>query len=188
MNRYEKGQIYKIVDVGYNKMYIGSTTEPLSKRMERHRHFYDRYRKGLSNFVTSYYIFNEFGVENCKIEWIGDFPCNSRKELEAEEGNHIRRNDCVNKKIAGRTPHQYNIENYKDNKTKINEKNKKHYEQNREATNERHRKNYWANRDKVLANQAQKITCSCGSIHRKGDKTKHERTKKHQDWLKQQEE
>ena len=40
MNRYEKGQIYKIVDIGQTKMYIGSTTEPLSKRMERHRSDY----------------------------------------------------------------------------------------------------------------------------------------------------
>lgn len=34
MNRYEKGQIYKIVDVGYNKMYIGSTTENLKKGLK----------------------------------------------------------------------------------------------------------------------------------------------------------
>ena len=45
---------------------------------------------------------------------------------------------------------------------------------NREATNEKHRNNYQANREKVLANQTQKITCGCGSICRKGDKTKHE--------------
>ena len=32
MNRYEHGQIYKIVDAGFNVCYIGSTTEPLSKR------------------------------------------------------------------------------------------------------------------------------------------------------------
>ena len=37
MNRYEKGKNYQIVDVGFNKCYIGSTCESLSKRMERHR-------------------------------------------------------------------------------------------------------------------------------------------------------
>ena len=37
------GQIYKIVDIGQTKMYIGSTTEPLSKRMERHRSDYKQY-------------------------------------------------------------------------------------------------------------------------------------------------
>ena len=32
MNRYENGKIYKITDVGYNKCYIGSTCESLSKK------------------------------------------------------------------------------------------------------------------------------------------------------------
>ena len=43
MNRYENGKIYKITDVGYNKCYIGSTCENLSKRMERHRKQYKEY-------------------------------------------------------------------------------------------------------------------------------------------------
>ena len=46
MNRYENGKIYKLVDVGYNKCYIGSTCESLSKRMERHRKQYKEYSKG----------------------------------------------------------------------------------------------------------------------------------------------
>ena len=31
-------------------------------------------------------LFDEYGVENCKIVWIKDSPCSSKKELEAEEG------------------------------------------------------------------------------------------------------
>ena len=34
MNRYENGKIYKITDTGYNKAYVGSTCESLSKRIE----------------------------------------------------------------------------------------------------------------------------------------------------------
>ena len=30
-NKYQNSKIYKIVDVGYNKCYIGSTVEELSK-------------------------------------------------------------------------------------------------------------------------------------------------------------
>ena len=40
MNKYQNGKIYKIVDVGYNKCYIGSTTETVSQRMARHRNCY----------------------------------------------------------------------------------------------------------------------------------------------------
>ena len=95
MNRYEKGQIYKIVDVGYNKCYIGPTCESLSKRTERHRSQYSPYLEGKRQYLTSsFFLFDEFG----KIEWIEDYPCSSKKELEKREGEHQQKNDCVNKK------------------------------------------------------------------------------------------
>ena len=225
MNRYSKGQIYKIVDVGYNKMYIGSTCEDLKKRFERHRNCYNAYNDGRQkSSMTSFLLFDEFGVENCKIEWIENYPCNSKKELEAREGQLQQENDCVNKNIAGRTVKQYRIDNkerlneicrnynkehkqelkeyvernkeyfkqkakeyYQREKECINEKHREQYQNNKEATRARHKKNYWENRDKVLANQAIKITCGCGRVCGKGDKSKHERTNKHQEWLKQQE-
>jgi len=42
-NKYQRGQIYKIVDVGFNTCFIGSTIEPLSKRMSKHRSKYKDY-------------------------------------------------------------------------------------------------------------------------------------------------
>ena len=69
MNRYDNGKIYKITDVGYNKcMYIGSACESSSKKMERHRTQYNHYIKGkMKKKTTAIDIFNEFGIENCKI-------------------------------------------------------------------------------------------------------------------------
>ena len=32
MNRYEKGKIYKVVDLDFNKCYTGSTTEPFKQK------------------------------------------------------------------------------------------------------------------------------------------------------------
>ena len=98
-NRYQNGKIYKITDVGYNNCYIGSTTESLSQRMARHRKAYQSYTEGRSN-LTVFQIFHEYGRENCKIEWIENYPCNCKKELEAREGYHIRNTNCVNKVIA----------------------------------------------------------------------------------------
>ena len=40
MNKYEKGQTYKIVSPDFGKCYIGSTTEGLSKRLARHKSSY----------------------------------------------------------------------------------------------------------------------------------------------------
>lgn len=98
-SKYQRGQIYKIVDVGYNLCYVGSTCEKLSQRMVRHRIDYRNKKKKLS--VAK--IFDEYGVENCKIEWIEDCPCNSRKELLAREGHYIKNTECVNRNVVGRT-------------------------------------------------------------------------------------
>ena len=68
MNKYQNGKIYKIVDVGYNKCYIGSTCESLSQRMARYRVCYKSFMKGVSGRTRSFDLFQEFGIDNCKIE------------------------------------------------------------------------------------------------------------------------
>ena len=58
-NKYQNGKIYKIIDIGYNKCYIGSTCEELSMRMARHRSNFKRFLKGSSNnHIRSYDLFN----------------------------------------------------------------------------------------------------------------------------------
>ena len=70
--------------------------------MSGHRHKYQRYLKGLKDNTSSFYLFDKYGVENCKIELLELYPCNSKAELTAREGHHQRNNDCVNIQIAGR--------------------------------------------------------------------------------------
>ena len=222
MNKYQNGKIYKIVDVGYSKCYIGSTTESLSQRMTRHRAAYLKYLRDGRVKLKSTVIFDEYSPENCKIELIELYPCDSRMELLRKEGEHIKCNTCVNKIIAGRTIQEYrqdnaeiisikakayreqnyehlkqlrdekreylnesNREYYKANKEQINEKHRQHYANNKDDINTKHRSHYEQNKEKVLANQAKKITCNCGVTHRKGDKAKHERTKRHQQYMEQ---
>ena len=45
---YSKGKIYKIWDNLYTICYVGSTTQPLSKRMVKHRCDYKRYLQKLT--------------------------------------------------------------------------------------------------------------------------------------------
>ena len=101
MNRYENRKIYKITDVGYNKCYIGSTCESLSKRMTRHKEKFQAYQRGNANvhYLTSFALFDVFGVENCKIELVETFACNTKEELLSREGHYIKNTDCVNKVI-----------------------------------------------------------------------------------------
>ena len=86
-NKYQNGKIYKIVDIGYNKCYIGSTCEELSRRMSHHRAKFKRFLNGIKETYTrSYDIFNEYGVENCKIELIEYYKCDTIQELRRKEG------------------------------------------------------------------------------------------------------
>ena len=70
--------------------------------------------------MRSYDLFIEYGVENCKIELIEYYKCDTLQELRKREGEHIRNNECVNKNIAGRTKKEYNI----DNKERVRENEK----------------------------------------------------------------
>ena len=87
-NKYSRSKIYKVTDIGYNKCYIGSTIEPLAKRMSKHR---SSYAKACRNtYCRSHDLFAEFGLENCKIELIEIYPCSSLIELLKRETEYIR--------------------------------------------------------------------------------------------------
>ena len=162
-NKYSKGQIYKIVSPDFSKCYVGSTCEGLSKRMARHRYMFTQHTtRGKESYRCVNRLFEEFGVENCKILWIEDYPCNSKKELGAREGFYQQSIDCINKKIEGRTDKEYR----EQNKEKEQERHKIYYENNldkrkayNEANKEKHRqyhKEYQEkNRAKIQAQRKQ---------------------------------
>ena len=133
MNKYQNGKIYKIVDVCYSKAYIGSTCEELSQRMARHRYMYNQHIcRGKESYRSANRLFDEFGVDNCKIELVEEYPCANQMELHRREGYHIQNNDCVNKIVAGRSDKEYR-------------------DQNAEREKERHKDYYMKNQDKIKA-------------------------------------
>ena len=132
-SQYRNGKIYKIVDIGYNECYVGSTIEALSKRMCQHRCYFNGNRPRPCNIII---LFEKYGLENCKIELIENYPCNSKEELTAREGYHIKQNNCVNKIVAGRSKKQW----YQNNADHASNKAKEYREQNKEHIKEIHRK------------------------------------------------
>lgn len=94
-DKYKNGQIYKIISITREgKCYAGSTCERLSQRLARHKYMYNQYKnRSNENQRSANKIFDAYGVENCIIEWIEDWPCNSKKELTAREGHHIKLNE-----------------------------------------------------------------------------------------------
>ena len=196
MPDYQKGKIYKIWDNAYNKCYIGSTCAQLSSRMVDHRKNYKMFKKGnpTKTYITIYDLFDEFGVDNCKIELLELYPTNSRAELLAREGYYQRENACVNKLIADRKLREY----YNDNKEKYKQRHHQYYYDNWDACRERGRK--WKERNKDHKRETDKkyreehkeeirkkgqelYTCDCGVVLTKGCKSKHQKRTKHQQYL-----
>ena len=119
------GRIYTIRSHQTPKIYIGSTTQILSKRMADHRVNYKAYLNKNYHYTTSFEIL-KYG--DAYIELLFESEFKSRNALERKEGEYQREMDCVNKMIAGRTQKEY----YEDNREYILERNHKFYEDNKE--------------------------------------------------------
>ena len=195
VNKYHNGKIYKITDVAYTKCYVGSTCQELSQRMAQHRRDYKLHLNCKSRYISSFELFQEFGIENCKIELISECQCETKEQLNKIEGKFIKNLTCVNKFVAGRTHSEYYQDNkaaiseyrkqhYQDNKESISEYQKQHYQDNKEAISEHKKQHYQDNKDKY----SEIIACQCGCTMRRDSLSKHMKTPKHIELLKQQQE
>jgi len=198
MVNYSNGKVYKIESHLGDKVYYGSTTKKyLSQRMDKHRGDYKQWLEGKCNLVMSYKMFEEYGIENCKIVLIENCPCESKDELTSRESYYIRNFDCVNKNIPGRTNKEWREDNrvklveYKnqyleDNKERIREISKQYREDNKESLSEKKKEYYHANKDKILEQMKEKYTCECGVELCKSNKSNHVKSKKHINFINNQ--
>jgi len=134
-NIYANGQIYAIRSHQTEFIYIGSTTQTLHKRFHDHKNLRNKcFSKEIIQYSDAY------------IELIEDFPCNSKKELNRREGQHIRNTEnCINKCIPGRTRKEY----YTDNKDKLLDRAKEYYITNKNKILEFRREYCAVNKDKI---------------------------------------
>lgn len=96
-------KIYKIVSHLGNLKYIGSTAKfSLDQRLQQHINAYNRFKNGKGNKTTSFILFDEYGIDNCKIELIEAKEC-TNEEKNKLEGGYIQSLECVNKIVVGRT-------------------------------------------------------------------------------------
>lgn len=140
-NRYANGKIYCLRSHQTDDIYIGSTIQPLYKRLYEHK---IQKINDLANYDDVY------------IELIEEYKCNNKMELLKKEGEHIRANDCVNKLIAGRTHKEY----YNDNRNEILKKNKQYCIANKDKISEQKKQLYLANKEqrkKYYINNKDKI-------------------------------
>ena len=103
---------------------------------------------------------------------IQEYPCLNSIQLCIQE-------EKVRQELEANLNSQNAYTSKEERVEQVKEYNAKYREQNKEAITE-YREN---NREKLAEQQKEKFTCDCGSICSKGNKSKHEKTKKHLAYL-----
>jgi hypothetical protein len=165
MNKYNNSKIYKIVDNTNGNVYIGSTIQKyITYRLSKHVSNYRLYLKDKYHYVTSFEIIKN---GNYDIVLIENVNCETKEQLHARERFYIETIECINKCIPNRSRKEYR-NTHRDDK---NRKNLEFYHKNKNEINEK---------------KKQKFTCCCGSKCNISEKPRHERSIKHQTYLKNQ--
>jgi hypothetical protein len=99
-SRYQNGKIYALRSFETDKIYIGSTCQPLSKCFSGYKSCFQQYKNRFSAFEL-------FKKDDCYIELLENCPCNSKEELQRRQGELIReykaKGVCINQVIPRRT-------------------------------------------------------------------------------------
>jgi hypothetical protein len=138
---YQNGKIYRLVSDKIGAQYIGSTTQPLYKRLHWHKSSYDTWTQGRSKYYTSSFPIIESG--DYEIVLIEEFPCSNKDELRRRERYFIETMECININIPTRTKKEWGeanterirlrtIEYRERNKDVLKQKRKEYYEENKE--------------------------------------------------------
>jgi len=153
MVNYQNSKIYTLKSPNCDKYYIGSTTQLLCKRKQKHitqSKINNNDRKTTSKIIVD--------AGDCFIQLLESFPCNTKEELLKREGELIRqyKNELVNVRIEGRTNKEYNDDN-----------------------KEKHLEYYQTNKTLIREKAKQKINCECGGLFSNANKARHILSKKH---------
>jgi hypothetical protein len=193
---YSKSCIYKIVCKNPEIMdcYVGSTTN-LIKRRYQHKSCCNNINNKHHNLYVYEFIRSNGGFENWDFIQIQKFNCDNKEELHRRERYYIETlMSTLNKIRPTRTQREYQQDNrelfnkirkkyYKQHKEIISEKAKNYREKNREIISEK-AKNYREQNREIISEKAkEKMTCECGIIYNKSNKSHHYKTHKHQNYL-----
>ena len=156
MPNYKNGKVYKIVCNTTGKVYIGSTTVLLCKRLACH---VNHYKRGV--YTTSSKEILEGG--NYSIVLIENVECETKEQLLRRERYYMETIECVNKHrpiVSVEEAKEYHKEYRENNKEKvkeyydvnkevIKEQMKQYHKENKAKHNERNKEYYKENKDKI---------------------------------------
>ncbi len=146
MPDYQKGKIYRIISPSKNLVYYGSTVQTLNQRLAEHikhcKYYNDINYEKTKKYCKSYIVLE---CEDYKIELIEEYPCNNRQQLYKKESEYQKNNECVNKRIEGRTLKEW----HEDNKERVAIKNKEYQQNHKEQKAKTAKKYNEKNREKI---------------------------------------
>ena len=178
-NKYINGKIYVIRNSEDKSIYVGSTTQSLSKRFNDHKRGVER------SAFPIYRKMNELGVDKFYIELFEKFPCESKEELNKREGEVIRKIGTLNKQIAGRSKEEWTVDNnekakgYKKKYNLTHKEELKTFRENRKERKAVYDKEYqMQNKERISENRGVKIQCRCGTMVSKRNISRHQKSLK----------
>ena len=139
---YKSARIYQIRKTIDDDVYVGSTCQPLSKRMAYHRGSMNETAK---QHRPLYVKMKEYGVDCFYIELIEECPCENKEQLRKREGHFIRRLGTLNMIQAGRTKKEWTT----DNNGHVQENAHKYYEQNKEKHTQQSKEYYETHKEQI---------------------------------------
>ena len=177
---YQNGKIYCVRNHVDDDMYVGSSCQPLSKRMAWHR---DARKKEAKKHYKIYQKMNTLGVENFYIELIENYPCEHVEQLTRREGELIRElKPSLNKRVEGRTEKEWR----EDNKEKLKRDKKERAQNNSEKVLEYSKRYRVENNDEIKRKAKNIDICECGKSFQHTSRARHQRSQHHQNFINNQ--
>jgi len=194
---YSKGKIYMIRSKDEDCVpYVGSTTKQyLSQRMVKHRNSFELYKNKKANYTSVFELFEKYGVENCYIELLESCPCKISEELLKKEREWFDKLNCVNivrpmrteeekkEKIKTHNNSEWMKKWREDNKEELKEYMKEYTEKNYDKLLQKKRDYKIKNAEKIKEQIKERYVCGCGVESLLWNKARHNRSKKHQEYL-----
>lgn len=189
---YQQAKIYSIkVNTEEEYLpYVGSSCKRLlSQRMNQHRQHFKRWKEnpGKYGFTSSFTLFEKFGIHNCYIELIELFPCKGNDELKKKEREHIEKKECVNivkRVIVTKEESKERVKTWmNENKDERQKYMKEYTEKKYDELLQKKRDYKIKNAEKIKEQIKERYVCDCGVESLLWNKKRHERSKKHLDYL-----
>jgi len=185
MPDYSKCVIYKLCcnDLNIKEIYVGSTCN-FTRRKSQHKHICCNENAIEHNFKVYKFIRDNGGWDNWDMILVDQYPCeNKLQKLQRERYWYEELKSTLNGDVPGRSYKEYRDTYYEENKEKIAEQKKEYRKNNKIKFLAKDKTYYENNREEILRKKKEKITCECGSTFTKTNKLRHDRTKKHLDYI-----